>query len=72
MATRYQLRFRDDADKLLNWMSRELKIEPKDVILDALALYHFAVMETKEARQVGSYDSRTLYGDRRASCRERV
>ena len=56
MSNRYQIRFRDDAQALLTEMSDELGISWKDVILDALAVFYFAITEAKKLRELGSYD----------------
>lgn len=59
MSKRYQMRFRDDAQALLDDMKDDLGISWKDVILDALAVFYFAVTEAKKRRELGSYDPET-------------
>ena len=54
--TRYQLRLKGPAQELLTTMCDELKTSPKDVILDALAVLHYAIQAIRAGRQVGSYD----------------
>jgi hypothetical protein len=57
-STRYQLRLKGPAQELLAAMSKELNATPKDVILDALAVLHFATQAIRAGQQVGSYDPR--------------
>jgi hypothetical protein len=56
--TRYQLRLKGPAQELLTAMCNELNASPKDVILDALAVLHFATQAVRAGQQVGSYDPR--------------
>ena len=56
--TRYQLRLKGPASALLDDMCRQLDASPKDVILDALAVMHFAMESVSKGLEVGSYDSR--------------
>lgn len=53
---RYQLRLKGPAQELLTAMCHELNASPKDVILDALAVMHFATQAVRAGRQMGSYD----------------
>jgi hypothetical protein len=53
---RLQLRLSDTAENLFNAMKKALGTAPKDVILDALALLHFAINEVRKGREIGSYD----------------
>ena len=55
--TRYQLRLRGAANAILTEMCKELDASPRDVILDALAVFHFAVKATSEGMEVGSFDA---------------
>lgn len=54
--TRYQLRLRGHAQELLAGMCAELNSTPKDVILDALAVFRYAIGAVKEGQQFGAYD----------------
>lgn len=56
--TRYQLRLSGPAQELLNNMSRDLDTTPKEVILDALGVFYYAVTAVKEGSQIGSFDPR--------------
>ena len=56
--TRYQLRLKGVANDLLNEMCKQLEASPKDVILDALAVFHFAVQAMEKGLEVGSFDSK--------------
>jgi hypothetical protein len=57
--TRYQLRIGGAANEHIQEMCSKLRAQPKDVILEALAILYFAVEATEQGRQVGSYDPRT-------------
>jgi hypothetical protein len=57
--TRYQLRFGGAANRLLTEMCHKLDARPKDVILDALAVFHFALEAAERGQQIGSYDPDT-------------
>jgi hypothetical protein len=57
--TRYQLRLKGPAQELLTAMCNELNASPKDVILDALAVMHFATQAVRSGQQVGSYDPKS-------------
>jgi hypothetical protein len=54
--TRYQLRLKGPAQELLTAMCNDLNASPKDVILDALAVMHFATQAVRAGKQIGSYD----------------
>jgi hypothetical protein len=54
--TRYQLRLRGHAQELLAGMCEELNSTPKDVILDALAVFRYAIGAMKQGQQFGAYD----------------
>lgn len=56
--TRYQLRLKGPASELLDEMCRRLNSTPKDVILDSLAVMHFAMEAISKGFDVGSYDVR--------------
>jgi hypothetical protein len=56
---RYQLRLKGAAQELLAAMCKDLNATPKDVILDALAVMHFATQAVREGQQVGSYDPKS-------------
>lgn len=58
MAERYQLRLGGTADALLTEMCEKLDAKPKDVILDALAVFHFAIEAAEQGLQIGSFDRR--------------
>jgi len=55
--TRYQLRLKGAAQELLTAMCQELGATPKDVILDALAVFRYAIGAVKEGQQFGAFDS---------------
>lgn len=57
-ATRYQLRLRGAAKDALDDMVKKLGSTPKDVILDALGFFSFAVEATEQGLDIGSYDPR--------------
>ena len=57
--TRYQLRLKGPARDLLNSMCEVLKATPKDVILDALAVFHYAMTVVQAGEQFGRFDSST-------------
>ena len=57
--TRYQIRFRGKAQELLRDMCTEMKATPKDVILDALAVLHFAMDAVREGDQVGRFNAQS-------------
>jgi hypothetical protein len=54
--TRVQLRLHGPAEQLFTALVSTLSVNPKDVVLDALALLHFAVDQIRNGRKVGSYD----------------
>ena len=56
--TRYQLRISGAANEHIKEMCAKLHTQPKEVILEALAIFYFAIEATEEGRQVGSYDPR--------------
>jgi hypothetical protein len=56
--TRYQLRLRGPAQELLSTMCQELDSTPKDVILDALAVFRYAIGAINEGNQFGAYDAK--------------
>lgn len=56
---RYQLVLKSAANEILQEMCKKLDATPKDVILDALAVFHFAMRETERGFQMGSFDPRS-------------
>jgi hypothetical protein len=56
---RVQLRLAGTAERLFSSIVTKLGVQPKDVVLDALGLLHFAVEEVGEGRKIGSYDPAT-------------
>lgn len=57
--TRYQLRIGGAANEHIQELCSKLRVQPKDVILEALAVLYFAVEAIEQGRQVGSYDPNT-------------
>lgn len=55
---RLQLRLSGPAKQLLAEMCDKLGTDPKNVILDALAVYHFALGEVEKGHQFGGFDPR--------------
>ena len=53
---RLQLRLSGHAEEIFNNLARELKSSQKDIVLDALALLHFAAEQVRMGRKIGSYD----------------
>lgn len=53
---RVQLRLQGNAEELFNSLVTLLNTEPKNVILDALGLLHFAADQVVEGKRVGSFD----------------
>ena len=53
---RLQLRLQGVGQRLFNAIADTLGISAKETVLDSLALMHFAVSETENGRQIGSYD----------------
>jgi hypothetical protein len=53
---RLQLRLTDTAEQLFRAIVSTLGIPPKDVVLDALGLLHFAINEVRQGRKIGSYN----------------
>jgi hypothetical protein len=56
---RLQLRLSGHAEEIFNNLVTGLKSSPKDVVLDALALLHFAAEQVRMGRKIGSYDPAT-------------
>lgn len=53
---RLQLRLHGNAEQIFTSLVDQLKSNPKDVVLDALALLHFAAQQVLNGRKIGSYD----------------
>ncbi|MBI4263227.1 MAG: hypothetical protein HY657_02525 [Acidobacteria bacterium] len=53
---RLQLRLSGHAEEIFNNLAKELKSSQKDLVLDALALLHFAAEQVRMGRKIGSYD----------------
>jgi hypothetical protein len=56
---RLQLRLTETAERLFTSIASTLGIPPKDVVLDALGLLHFAITEVGQGRKIGSYNPAT-------------
>ncbi|MDP1570673.1 MAG: hypothetical protein Q8L86_11775 [Vicinamibacterales bacterium] len=55
--TRVQLRLTGSAEQIFTQLVDEMQCSPKDVVLDALALLHYAAEQVQQGRKVGSYDT---------------
>lgn len=55
--TRVQLRLTGNAERIFTGLVDEMQASPKDVVLDALALLHYAVEQVKQGKKIGSYDA---------------
>jgi hypothetical protein len=53
---RVQLRLHGNAEQIFSNLVSELQSGPKDVVLDGLALLHFAAEQIRGGRKIGSYD----------------
>ncbi len=53
---RLQVRLSGHAEEIFNNLAKELKSSQKDLVLDALALLHFAAEQVRMGRKIGSYD----------------
>lgn len=56
---RVQLRLSGNAEQIFASLAADLKSSPKDLMLDALALLHFAAEQLRSGRKIGSYDPQT-------------
>ena len=54
--TRIQLRLQGPAEQIFLKLSERLQAKDKDLILDSLALLHFAAEQISDGRKIGSYD----------------
>ena len=54
--TRLQLQLKGAAEDLFNNMLETLRLKPSELVLDALALMHFAMEQVSQGKKVGSYD----------------
>ena len=59
MTMRLNLRVSGTAEELLKEMSEQLDVSPKEVILDALGLYHLAISEIADGNLVGVRDGKS-------------
>ena len=57
--TRLQLRLHGPAEQIFNNLVELLKTNPKDLVLDALALLNFASDQIQRGRKIGSYNPET-------------
>lgn len=53
---RLQVRLSGHAEEIFNNLAKELKSSQKYLVLDALALLHFAAEQVRMGRKIGSYD----------------
>lgn len=53
------IKLRGKAEERFKELLNETSIGEKDIVLDALALLHFAVKETDQGRKIASFDPKT-------------
>ena len=51
-----QMRLSGTAEDLVLGMTERLEMPVREIVMDALALYHFAIEEISNGRRVGGYD----------------
>ena len=54
-----QIRLTERAESLLGYLEDVSGAKTREVVLDALALYHWAVEEVRQGKRVGSIDPET-------------
>lgn len=59
LVLRLNLRLTGMAESLITDMAEQLGVSPKEVILDALGVYHVATSELMDGKQIGVLDPRS-------------